>query len=84
MKNKSLNKLVNHFSQIQSEKEMENFLAGLLTEQEIEELGRRIDIVKMLKQGVSQHEIASKLGVGIATVTRGSKEIQRGNFVTIE
>ncbi|MBU0727309.1 trp operon repressor [Patescibacteria group bacterium] len=34
----------------------------------------------MLKKGVSQRRIADKLGVGIATVTRGAKEIKKKNF----
>lgn len=83
MEKKTLRELAKLFLHIQKEKEMENFIAGLFTPQEIEEFSRRIEIVKMLKQGVSQHTIATQLGVGIATVTRGSKEIQKGNFVTI-
>ena len=62
---------------------MREFLVGLLTQKEIEELPKRIQIVKMLKQGVPQHTIAQKLGVGVATVTRGSKEIQNGKFSNI-
>lgn len=36
----------------------------------------------MLKQGIPQKEISKKLGVGIATVTRGSKALNksRGGF----
>ncbi len=83
MKAKSLQILIKHFSEIRDKKEMENFLAGLFTFAEIDEFVRRIEIVKMLKEGVSQHEIAEKLGVGVATVTRGSKEIQKGNFKNI-
>lgn len=83
MSSRFLSKLALILLNIKTKREMENFLAGLLTEKEIEELGRRVEIVKMLKLGVSQHEIASKLGVGVATVTRGSKEIQEGNFTSI-
>lgn len=61
-------------------------LAALLTPKEITELATRIEIVKLLKQGVAQHKIAKKLGVGVATVTRGAKELKNGKFdqVTIE
>jgi TrpR family trp operon transcriptional repressor len=59
---------------------MSVFLRGLLTEKEIVELYRRIEIVKLLKKGIPQHKIASRLGVGVATVTRGSKQIQMGRF----
>lgn len=62
---------------------MREFLLALLTQKEIEELPKRIEIVKMLKRGVPQHTIAQKLGVGVATVTRGSKEVQKGRFSNI-
>ena len=62
---------------------MENLLNGILTPKEKEELVQRLNIIKMLKAGLPQHEIAEKLGVGVATVTRGSKEIQKGNFKSI-
>ncbi|OGK13095.1 hypothetical protein A3A93_04445 [Candidatus Roizmanbacteria bacterium RIFCSPLOWO2_01_FULL_38_12] len=68
---------------INSVSEMENLLLGLLTPKEREELPRRIQIVKMLKKGLPQHHIASKLKVGVATVTRGAKEIQQGTFRSI-
>jgi TrpR family trp operon transcriptional repressor len=65
---------------IKDKEEMLDFLRGILTPQELEEIPMRLKIVKMLKQGVAQHEIASRLGVGVSTVTRGSKEIQKGRF----
>lgn len=68
---------------ISSVSEMENLLMGLLTPKEREELPKRIQIVRLLRKGVSQQTIAQKLGVGVATVTRGSKEIQQGTFKSI-
>ncbi|QQS43356.1 helix-turn-helix domain-containing protein [Candidatus Roizmanbacteria bacterium] len=78
-----MNELISILLSIKTEKEMREFLLGLLTPKEIEELPKRIQIVKMLKRGVPQHEIAQKLGVGVATVTRGSKEVQRGKFSNV-
>jgi TrpR family trp operon transcriptional repressor len=63
---------------LKTRKEMEAFLAGVLTEKEREELPKRLAIFAMLKEGIPQHEIADKVGVGVATVTRGSLELQRG------
>ena len=37
----------------------------------------------MLKTGVAQREISQKLGVGIATVTRGAKELKNKHFKNI-
>lgn len=83
MKSSYFKELVNVFSSISSQKEMENFLYGILTPQELEEIPVRLQIVKLLKKGIPQHEIAQKLGVGVATVTRGSKEIAKGRFSSI-
>lgn len=83
MKNKNINELVETLLQTSSEAEMLDLLKGLLTISELEEISRRLQIVKLLKAGVSQREIAEKLQVGIATVTRGSKEIKQGRFKNI-
>jgi TrpR family trp operon transcriptional repressor len=80
---KRLNPLAKALMRIESEKEMIEFLQGILTLKEQKELPTRLDIVKMLKAGVPQHVIAEKLGVGVSTVTRGSKEIQLGRFKKI-
>ncbi len=73
----TLSKLV---SRLASQKEVEEFFVGILTPKEIAEIALRIQIVKQLKAGISQRDISSNLGVGIATITRGSKEIQAGRF----
>lgn len=65
---------------VKTKQEMEAFLMGILTPQELADLPKRLEIFKMLKVGIPQHEIAKKLGVGVATVTRGSLELQRGNI----
>jgi len=63
--------------------DLRSFFEAILTPKELAEIPTRLQIVKMLKQGLPQREIAEKLGVGVATVTRGSKEIQKGNFEDI-
>ena len=75
--------LVQILTRIDSPSEMENFLNGLLTPKEKDELVRRLAIVKMLKKNIPQRTIAEKLGVGVATVTRGSKEIKQGRFENV-
>jgi TrpR family transcriptional regulator, trp operon repressor len=69
--------------EIRSKKDMIEFLRGLLTEGELAEVATRVQIVKKLKAGISQHAIAKDMGVGVATVTRGSKEIQKGRFIQV-
>ncbi len=68
---------------IKDKKEMKGFLKGILTPAELAEIPTRLEIIRLLKKGVPQHAIAKKLGVGIATVTRGSKEIGKGRFQNI-
>lgn len=80
---KYLSELIEVLLNTKSKEEMEDFLWGILTPKEIEEIPLRLQIVKMLKAGTPQHRIASELGIGVATVTRGSKEIQKGRFKKI-
>lgn len=75
--------LVKTLMEIKTKREMEDFLKGVLTPKELMEIPMRLEIVKMLKKGIAQHTIAEKLGIGVATVTRGSKELQKGRFKSI-
>lgn len=59
---------------------LEDFLVAITTDTERKELARRLEITKRLVQGIPQLKIANDLGVGIATVTRGSKELSQGRF----
>ena len=56
----------------------EKFMQNILTPAELEEISMRLQIFKMLKKGVSQREIAMKLGVSIGTISRGSRELKYG------
>lgn len=84
MKNKSFDELLNVILACKDKKELVNLLEGILTPKELEEIPTRLQIVKMLKKGIPQSKIAQELGIGVATVTRGSKEIQRGNFSSVK
>lgn len=59
---------------------LEDLLFGVTTPSERREIGRRIEIVKRLLNGDPQQEIAQDLHVGVATVTRGSRELGKGRF----
>lgn len=59
---------------------LEDFLIGLTSVKERHELPRRVKIVKRLIAGEPQARIAKDLNVGVATVTRGSKELANGRF----
>jgi TrpR family trp operon transcriptional repressor len=77
---KHLDELINILMNMKNKADMEDFLYGILTPKELEEIPNRLKIVKMLKKGTPQVDIAKRLGVGIATVTRGSKQLQENRF----
>ena len=51
------------------------FLADVLTPAEYDEIARRWQIVKQLNKKTPQRKIARDLRVGVATVTRGAREL---------
>lgn len=59
---------------------LEDFFLGITTTTERHALLQRVEIVKRLLDDQPQLKIAKDLGVGIATVTRGSKELATGRF----
>ena len=79
----SLDLLLDVFLKADNKEKMKNLLEGILTPAEREELAQRIEIVRLLKEGVGQHKIAEKLGVGVATVSRGAKELKEGKFTYV-
>ena len=76
-----IDKLIRAIKERKTESELRDFLLGILTPKEIDELSTRLNIIKRLKQGQRQQQIAKLLQVGVATVTRGSRELQRGRFI---
>ncbi len=72
--------LLQQILSIKDEDTLNKFMNGILTKAEYDDLVTRLQIVKNIKSGMPHREIAEKLGVGVATVSRGSKEVQSGNF----
>jgi Trp operon repressor len=61
---------------------LEDFLTSVTTPKERQTLAQRVEIIKRIDAGEPHHKIASDLHVGVATVTRGSKELSQGHFKT--
>lgn len=53
-------------------------LEDLLTPGEIEAVGERWQIVKRLRAGATQREVAAELGVSVTTVSRGARQLKYG------
>ena len=67
--------LISHLLAIDSPDAMDEALASLLTPAEYQEISKRLQIFKLLRESVPHRKIAETLGVGIATVSRGSRAI---------
>lgn len=61
------------------------FLVDILTPAEYDEIARRWQIVKQLNAKIPQRKIAKDLRVGIATITRGARELldEEGGFMQV-
>ena len=78
----NIKEISNVLKNISQEDELFKFLTEILTESEVDTLSKRWRILKMLKAGVTQREIAKDLNVSLCKVTRGSKLIQNKNSVS--
>ena len=64
---------------LKTEDEMSQFLADILSHQELDQLENRWKAFQLILQGLPQREVSQALGLGIATVSRASRTIQHGN-----
>ena len=71
--------LLDYMSKLEND-DLKDFMVAITTEKERAELAKRFQIVLKLLDGQTQLSIAKDLNVGIATVTRGSKELSSGRF----
>ena len=69
-KNEKEKALSSAFLKLKTEQEVANFLRDLLTIKELEEFANRLEMARLLKQGLSYKVIAKKLKVSTTTVTR--------------
>lgn len=56
---------------------LDRALQQLLSPSEYQEIAKRLQIFQLLAQGVPQRQIAQRLGVGIATVSRGARVLAK-------
>lgn len=75
---KEISKLVKN---LHTDEEISTFFKELLTESEIQTLSKRWRILEMLKNGVTQRDIAKELRVSLCKVTRGAKIIKDKNSI---
>ncbi len=78
MNSQFIRELVRVIGSLREPVEILAFLHNILTPTELDEIARRLQIFKLLKKGLPQRTVAARLGVGIATVSRGARELKQG------
>jgi len=68
-------------NKLKTPQEIENLFDEIFTESELDILSKRWRILNMLKDGVTQREIAKTLNVSLCKVTRGSKILKNKNAI---
>lgn len=63
---------------IHGKKEAEMLMKDLLTPQELDSVTERWQEIQLLAQGMTQRDIAERLGISISKITRGSNVLQYG------
>ena len=71
--------LLSVLASLDDPKDLNKLLWDLLTDSEIESIRERWTIVKLLADGESQRRVRDRVGVSVATVSRGSRQLQYGS-----
>jgi TrpR family trp operon transcriptional repressor len=74
---KNIKELCQVLSKTQDSKLLESFFSCLLTPSETADIAARWALVKALREGMPQREIAKNLGISLCKITRGSRELKK-------
>lgn len=78
--------LIRGFMTLESADECRNFLYDLCTESEMQEMSRRLQAAKMLKNGRIYADIAEETGLSTATISRVNRCLKYGmssGYITV-
>lgn len=78
-RNESTDRLFETMSHLESVDDFYDFFEDLCTIKEIQDMAQRLDTVILLDQGESYNNIAAKVGVSTATISRVSKCLNYGS-----
>ena len=79
--NNEICEISNLLSNTNDREEITKFFNEILTDNEIDTLSKRWRLMKFLKQGYTQREIAKELKISLCKITRGSKILKSKNSV---
>lgn len=77
-----LQELAQVFASVEDATDMEQLMNELFTENELSALHLRWELMKMLKEGKTQRQIAADLHVSLCKVTRGNKILKDENSMS--
>jgi TrpR family trp operon transcriptional repressor len=70
------------FCQIDDPEVMKKFFDEIFTPAERHDFALRWELMKLIRQGVTQRHIASQLGISLCKITRGAKIVKNQDSVT--
>jgi TrpR family trp operon transcriptional repressor len=74
---KAINEIAEVLCAIRNVALMRRFMESILTPRELEEICGRWELVKLLDRGISQRQVAKRLGMSLCKITRGSRELKK-------
>lgn len=79
MENKSVDRLFEVISQLQTKEECYRFFDDLCTVKEVLDMAQRLDVAVLLRQGVNYQTISQQVNVSTATISRVSRCLNYGS-----
>ena len=77
-----IDEIVKVFCEIDDAQVMKDFFDEIFTPAERHDFALRWELMKLLRKGITQRQIASELGISLCKITRGAKIVKNQNSVT--
>ena len=78
----NISEIASIFFNLEKKEDIEDFLNEIMTSTELKDLSLRWELMKKIKNGISQRKIASELKISLCKITRGSKILKNSNSVS--
>ena len=73
------NLLIDAIKKLDNEQDIKDFLTDLMTTKEVIDMAQRMQVVKLLKQGIVYTKIAESTGASTATISRVARALNYGS-----
>ena len=80
---KSIEDLCQAMLSLKTKEECAAFLEDICTIKEIQDISQRLEVARMLSQGISYTTICKETGASTATISRVSKSYEYGGYKTV-